>query len=118
MTLEAQNENRNETAQSYGLSILANGNYGLHWDFRRHCCLGDYSEPNWGIGVGSLWSTADAIATLANFERYHLRARVGFENLLDMDRRLRGEIILKVGPLGFSAQAGLGWTWDDSEFLF
>lgn len=118
MTIVFQNENRNETAQSYGLSILANKAYGLHWDFQRHCCLGDYFEPNWGVGVGSLWSTDDAMASLANIERYHLRGRVGFEDLFNLDRRLRGEVVFKVSPLGFSMHAGLGWTWSDQEFWF
>lgn len=117
-TLLFQNENRNESAQSYGLSILSNRAFGLHWDFQKHCCLGDYSEPNWGFGIGSLWSTEDSLASLANFERYHLRARIGFEDLFKLDRRLRTEFILKVSPLGFSFQIGAGWTWDESEFLF
>ncbi len=117
-TLLFQNENRNESAQSYGLSVLSNRAYGVHWDFQKHCCLGDYYEPNWGFGIGSLWSTGDSLASLANIERYHLRTRVGVEDLFRLDRRLRGELILKVSPLGFSFQAGIGWTWDQNEFLF
>lgn len=117
-TLLIQNENRNESAQSYGLSVLSNRAFGLHWDYQVHCCLGDYYEPNWGVGVGSLWSTEDSLASLANIERYQIRFRGGFEDLLRFDRRLRAEIVLKASPLGFSFQIGMGWTWDEKEFLF
>lgn len=117
-TLIVQNENRNESAQSYGLSILTNRSFGLHWDYQIHCCMGDYYEPNWGLGIGSLWSTEDSLANIANIERYQLRLRGGFEDLFNFNRRLRGEVILKVSPLGFSVQAGLGWTWDQNDFLF
>lgn len=116
--LDFQNDNSNETGQSYGLTILANNFYGAHWDYHVTCCLGGYSEFFWGLGIGSLYDPAEALASLVNLDRYRFRARAGFEDLLHLNRRLRGELIVEIGPLGFDASILFGWTWDKSEFIF
>lgn len=117
-TLTFQNDNQNETGQSYGLSVADRDVWGLHWDAHRFCCLGDYSEPYWGLGIGAFYETRDQMAALVNIESYHLRARVGFENLFGLNRRLRTEVIVRAGLLGASAQIGLGWTFAADEFPF
>lgn len=117
-SLTFQNDNQNETGQSYGLGLAAKDTWGLHWDMHQYCCLGEKAEPYWGLGIGSFYQTSDRLAAIVNFERYHLRARVGFEDLFSLKRRLRAEFILRVSPLGASGQIGVAWTWSADEFLF
>ncbi len=118
LTLTFQNDNQNETGQSYGLSVADRDIWGLHWDTHRFCCLGDYSEPYWGLGLGAFYETRDQMAALVNIESYHLRARAGFEDLFGLNRQLRAEIVVRAGLLGASAQIGLGWTFAADEFPF
>lgn len=116
--LDFQNDNSNETGQSFGLTILANNFYGAHWDFHKNCCLGGYSEFFWGYGIGSLWSPAEALPTFVNIDRYHVRGRAGFEDLFRLKRRLRAEGLVEWGTLGFNFSVLVGWTWDEKEFIF
>lgn len=116
--LDFQNDNSNETGQSFGLTILTNNFYGAHWDYHVTCCLGGYSEFFWGFGVSGLYSPAEALASLVNLDRYHARARAGFEDLLRLQRRLRAEMVVEWGTLGFNASLLFGWTWDQNEFVF
>lgn len=118
VSIALQNENRNETAQSYGFSLLIEQLYGLHWDYKIHCCLGDYYEPTFGFGVGSLWNTRDSLAALADIEKYHLRGHVGFEDLFNLNRRLRSEFWVMGSPRGLGFSLLVGWTWDQTEFIF
>ncbi len=116
--LDFQNDNSNETGQSFGLTLLANNFYGAHWDYHYNCCLGAHSEFFWGFGIGSLWAPPEAFASYVNIERYHARARAGFEDLFRLKRRLRGELVIEWGLVGFNASILFGWTWDKREFIF
>lgn len=118
LTLTFQNDNQNETGQSYGLGVADRDFWGLHWDAHRFCCLGDYAEPYWGLGLGAFYDTREQLAALVNVESYHLRGRVGFEDLFGLRRRLRAELVVRAGLLGASAQIGLGWTFAADEFPF
>lgn len=116
--LDLQNDNRNETGQSFGLTVLMAGLIGAHWDYHVTCCLGDYNEPYWGVGVTGLYDPSEMLAGLVNIDRYRLRARVGLEDVLSLKRRFRLESALEWGTLGFNFNLLVGWTFDQSEFLF
>lgn len=118
LTLTFQNDNQNETGQSYGLSVADRDFWGLHWDSHQFCCMGKYAEPYWGLGVGAFYDTREELAALVNIESYHLRARAGFEDLFGLSRRLRTEILVRAGMLGGSVQIGIGWTFGADEFIF
>lgn len=109
---------KNENAQSYGLSMTGGQIWGLHWENRSYCCLGEHSEPYWSLGVGSFYRSSEQLASLVNFERYHLRLGGGFEDLLGLQRRLRAEALLRLSPLGLSAELNLGWTWEARDWGF
>lgn len=109
---------KNESAQSYGFSLTGGQIWGLHWENRSYCCLGDHSEPYWSLGVGSFYRSSEQLASLVNFERYHLRLGGGFEDLLGRQRRLRAEALLRLSPLGLSAELNLGWTWEAQDWGF
>lgn len=116
--LYIQNDNINETGQSYGLTVLTNGLLGAHWDYHVNCCLGAYYEPFWGFGLGSLWDPADSLVSFVNVDRYGLRLRGGFEDMFRLKRRLRLESAVQWSPLGISGFLTLGWTFDRNEFWF
>lgn len=118
LTLNFQNDNQNETAQSYGLTITNSSAWGLHWDTHSYCCMGEKAEPFWGVGIGSFYDSHEQLASLVNIERYHLRARLGFEDLFGLGRRLRGEFLVRAAPVGVSGQISIGWTWSAAEFIF
>lgn len=118
VSLVVQNDNSNETAQSYGLSISNQAVWGLHWDSHQYCCLGQKAEPFWGIGLGAFYLPQEMLASFINIDRYHLRLRGGFEDLFNLGRRFRTELVLRVGTMGVSGQVSLGWTWSEDEFFF
>ncbi|PWU21586.1 MAG: hypothetical protein C5B49_02360 [Bdellovibrio sp.] len=118
MSLDFQNTNSDETAQDYGLTVLATSYIGLHWDFQWNCCLGAHWEPYWGVGVGSLWSPSEGLGSFINLNRYQVRGRIGLEDLFHLGRRWKLESVLQWSPLGFSVSLVSGWTWDQREFWF
>lgn len=118
LNLDVQNDNINETGQSYGVSVLSNGVLGLHGDYHINCCLGAHYEPFWGLGVGSLWDPSESLVSFVNIDRYQIRFRGGFEDMFNLKRRLRLETVVQWGTLGFSGFLTLGWTWDQHEFWF
>lgn len=118
LTLTFQNDNQNETAQSYGLSVSDKSSWGLHWDTQSYCCLGEMAEPYWGFGIGGFYKSSEQLAGLVNVDRYHLRGRIGFEDLFSLGRRLRTELLLRAGMQGASLEIRIGWTWAADEFIF
>lgn len=118
VTLTFQEDFPDETARSYGLGVADRDIWGVHWDMHRYCCLGAYSEPYWGLGIGSFYDSREQLAALVNIESFHLRARAGFDDLFNLGRRLRAEFVVRAGLLGASVQIGIGWTFAADKFLF
>lgn len=118
VSLTFQNDNQNETGQSFGLSVADRDVWGLHWDTHQFCCLGENSEPYWGLGLGGFYDSREQLAAFVNIESYHVRARIGVEDLFSLGRQLRTEFILRAGLLGVSGQIGVGWTWAADDFYF
>lgn len=118
LRLDFQNDNSNETGQSFGLTVLTNNLWGAHWDYQTNCCLGAYWEPYWSLGFGSLWAPSESLASFVNLDRYFLRARAGLEDVFGLRRRLRLEAAIQWGRLGLSGYITAGWTWGQDEFWF
>lgn len=110
--LAFQRDRWDESSEAVALMIGSQQIWGAHWDISHYCCMGGFNELYWGYGIGSFWKTEDQLASFADTDSYHLRARVGLENLLKQKRRLRSEFVLRASPLGLSGEALIGWTFD------
>ena len=110
--------NSNLTAQSFGFSFYSNSDYGPHWDFQWNQNPGIGSERVYKIGVGGLFDPNETMGSWLRMERYHLRAIVGWEDVLKMHRRLRFDIGLYYSPYGISYGMNLGWALADEQLNF
>jgi hypothetical protein len=107
------NYNSDRTAQNYGVELLQNGQVGAHLGFRTSLVWGEWFEPYYQYGIGSLLKASEGPASLINFQRYQARLHAGFEDFLDWDRNLRLDFGLAFSPLGPSYQFSVFYVFAD-----
>lgn len=107
------NYNHDMTAQNFGFELLENGQVGAHLGFRKSIKWGEWFEPYYQWGVGSLFKTSEGPASLINYQRYQARLHFGFEDLFHFKRNLRADIGIAQSPIGFSYQYSIGYVFED-----
>lgn len=107
------------TALNLGAHLTFKAYYGAFIDHQWMVRIGQAYEPFVRVGGGTLFSPTDEFAGFIKKERYHLRLTAGFEDLFQMDRHLRSEILLAVATNGLSFGVSFAYAFEDwSELWF
>ena len=90
--------------QDLGMEVTQEGYMGFNGGYRWLWDVGSEHEFYHKIGFGSLYDPKESLASLINWKRYNLRAGVGSENFMNLDRSMRAELSILLSPVGFSFQ--------------
>lgn len=100
------------TAINWGTVLTTDLHYGAHLDYQWNLALGNSYEPFIRGGVGGFFSISEELATFIKVENYQGRLTAGFEDLCDLERRLRTEFLLTLSTRGVSIGISLSWAFE------
>ncbi|MBX2994499.1 MAG: hypothetical protein KF681_06750 [Bdellovibrionaceae bacterium] len=108
-----------ETALEFGFDVTMNGQFGIHGQSKKYCCMGEYFEPYWTVGAQSLYKPSEQLAGFVKIDSYWAVAGGGVEDFMNLGRRLRIEGLAGVGVRGTSVILRIGYAFEEeSAFSF
>jgi|GEM_PF-5623652 len=102
----------NLTAINWGALLTTDLQYGIHLDYQWNLALGSSYEPFVRGGVGGFFEISEELATFIKVENYQGRMTAGFEDLFDLQRRLRSEFLIALSTRGVSFGISFSWAFE------
>lgn len=107
-----------ESALEYGVDLTASGQFGLHLQHKKYCCLGQYFEPYWTFGARGLYKPWEQLAGIVKIDSYSAMAGGGVEDLFNRGRRWRAEALAGLGSQGMNVMILFGYAFDEDSRIF
>jgi hypothetical protein len=105
--------NNDWSAQEFGLDFFSNGMMGWNLNYKYTMLEQAWAEPYYKLGLQAIYHSGQGLGNFVNYQRYFLRAGLGFDDLLGLRRRVRTEAFFSIGPLGSNFGAALTWAIPD-----
>jgi hypothetical protein len=116
LSLTQTSMNEDESSYEYGVDVTAKGHFGWHGQYKEYCCMGQWFEPYWTVGIGGLYKPSELLAGLIKPSSYQVQAGGGLEDLFRAERRIRVELLIAQGLPGTSFLVRFGYAFDE-DFL-